>query len=58
MGFDANDPHNQLGNAGGSRWVTGAPGGFPSDFIAVAGEPILTFERVHRKDRSDHGPVP
>ncbi len=43
-GFDANDPHNQLGSAGGSRWVTAAPGGFPSDFIVAAGEPVLTFD--------------
>ena len=44
VGFDANDPHNQLGSAGGSRWVTAAPGGFPSDFIVAAGEPVLTFD--------------
>jgi len=44
VGFGANDPHDQLGGAGNSLWVTGAPGGFPSDFIAVAGEPVLTFD--------------
>ncbi len=43
-GFDANDPHDRLGGGDNSLWVTGAPGGFPSDFIAVAGEPVLTFD--------------
>jgi|TARA_B100000959_G_scaffold112292_3_gene118420 hypothetical protein len=44
VGFDAADPHNQIGSGGGSRWVTAAPGGFPSDFIVAAGEPVLTFD--------------
>lgn len=43
-GFDAAAPHAQLGGGDAFLWVTGAPGGFPSDFIAVAGEPVLTFD--------------
>lgn len=40
IGFDANEPHDKLGG----NWVTAAPGGFPSDYIAVAGMPVLTID--------------
>jgi len=45
VGFDSISG-NQLTNPsfGGSRWVTNAPGGFPSDYIAVAGAPIITLD--------------
>ena len=46
VGYDAAEPHNQLGPTGDSatRWVTAAPGGFPSDYIAIAGPVTLTFD--------------
>ena len=44
VGFDSEEPHDQLGSGSSSRWVTGAPGGFPSDYIAVAGGPVLIFD--------------
>lgn len=43
-GFGAADPHDRIAGGAANLWVTGAPGGFPSDFIAVAGEPVLTFD--------------
>ena len=33
VGFDAAEPHSKLGGA--DNWYTDAPGGFPSDYIAV-----------------------
>lgn len=44
VGYDAAEPHGQLGGGDTHRWVTAAPGGFPSDYIAVAGTPVLTFD--------------
>ncbi len=40
VGYDANEPHDRLG----ATWVTAAPGGFPSDYIDVAGKPVLEFD--------------
>jgi hypothetical protein len=42
VGYDAAEPHNAPG--GGHTWVTDAPGGFPSDYIGVAGPPILVMD--------------
>ena len=44
LGFDEDEPHGQLGGGSSSRWVTGAPGGFPSDYLDVAGTPALVFD--------------
>jgi len=44
VGIDSADPHNKLLGGADGNWVTAAPGGFPSDFIAVAGAPVLTFD--------------
>ena len=45
LGYDANEPHNQTpGSFATNRWVTDAPGGFPADYIAVAGMPVLTID--------------
>ncbi len=44
VGFDANWPHDQLGAGASHRWVTGAPGGYPSDYIEVAGPPVLVID--------------
>ena len=44
VGFDANEPHDKtLGGADGN-WVTDAPGGFPADYIAVAGMPVISLD--------------
>ena len=40
VGYDAVEPHDAMG----ATWVTDAPGGFPSDYIAVAGAPVLEFD--------------
>ena len=41
IGFDAAEPHNRIGGV----WYTDAPGGFPSDYVAVhAGPEHLWFE--------------
>ena len=46
IGYSAAEPHDALGPGGdpGYSWVTSAPGGFPSDYIAVAGRPILVLD--------------
>lgn len=44
VGFDAAAPHNRTASGAGGLWVTAAPGGFPSDYIAVAGSPVLVFD--------------
>lgn len=40
VGYTADEPHTRLG----STWVTDAPGGFPSDYVAVAGAPVITLD--------------
>ncbi|MBN1853143.1 MAG: hypothetical protein JW829_10485, partial [Pirellulales bacterium] len=42
VGFDANVPHDAL--SGANTWVTNDPGGYPSDYIAVAGQPIIELD--------------
>jgi hypothetical protein len=44
VGFNAAEPHSILGASNLQTWVTDAPGGFPSDYIAVAGEPVITLD--------------
>jgi len=44
VGFNADAPYEKLISGAAGNWVTAAPGGFPSDFIAVAGEPVLTLD--------------
>jgi len=43
VGYSATEPYDGI-IGGGQTWVTDAPGGFPSDYIAVAGAPILIFD--------------
>jgi hypothetical protein len=43
VGFDASEPHDKLGSLY-DNWITNDPGGFPSDYIAVAGMPVLTID--------------
>jgi hypothetical protein len=43
VGFEADEPHNAIG-PGGNTWVTSAPGGFPSNYIDVAGTPIIMVD--------------
>ncbi|MDA0811412.1 MAG: choice-of-anchor D domain-containing protein [Verrucomicrobia bacterium] len=40
VGFDAEEPHDAIG----ATWVTDAPGGFPSNYIEVAGEPVIVVD--------------
>lgn len=40
-GYSAAEPHDAVT---GQTWVTDAPGGFPSDYIAVAGAPVLIID--------------
>lgn len=45
VGFDANAPYNQITNDfAAARWVTAAPFGFPSDYIALGGTPVMTID--------------
>lgn len=44
VGFDANGPHDKILGGAAGNWVTDEPGGFPSDYIAVAGMPVLTID--------------
>jgi len=44
VGFDAADPHAKTANNAAGNWVTDDPGGFPSDYIAVAGTPVITLD--------------
>jgi hypothetical protein len=44
VGYDGNPPHDQFGAGATDRWVTAAPGGFPSDYIAAAGTPVITLD--------------
>ena len=46
VGFDANDPHEQLGGGDSALWVTTDPCGFPSDFIECVdgGMPVIEFD--------------
>jgi hypothetical protein len=44
-GYSAAAPHDAVtGNPAGTTWVTNAPGGFPSDYIVVAGAPVLIID--------------
>ncbi len=44
IGFDASEPHSKLLGGFDGNWVTAAPGGFPSDYIEVAGSPVLFID--------------
>src|SRR5436190_3529871 len=41
VGYSATPPHDGVV---GQNWVTDAPGGFPSDYLAVRPAPILVIE--------------
>lgn len=43
VGFDANVPHDKLLGGAAGNWVTAAYG-FPTDYIDVAGMPVLTID--------------
>jgi len=43
-GYAASGEHEQLGSGASHRWVTAAPGGFPSDYIEQTGKPVLIFD--------------
>ena len=41
IGYQSTEPHDGIP---GQTWVTTDPGGYPSDYIGVAGPPILIFD--------------
>ena len=43
-GFNAEEPYEKLLGGDAGNWVTADPGGFPSDFIEVAGAPVLVID--------------
>jgi len=53
VGFDRYAPHDKLIGGADGDWVTDAPGGFPSDYIAVAGAPVLTIDLGQDKSLSE-----
>jgi hypothetical protein len=53
VGYDAAEPHTQLGAGATHRWVTAAPGGFPSDYVAVAGAPVITLDLGENRSLSE-----
>jgi hypothetical protein len=44
VGYGATEPHDGFGGGPDYAWVTTDPGGYPSDYIAAAGAPILIFD--------------
>ncbi len=44
VGFNASEPFEKLIGGEQGNWVTAAPGGFPADYIEVAGAPVLTLD--------------
>ena len=44
VGFDAEEPYRKLIGGENGNWVTAAPGGFPADYIEVAGAPVLILD--------------
>ena len=53
VGFDPNAPHDKLLGGADGNWITAAPGGFPSDYIDVAGAPVLTIDLGQDKSLSE-----
>jgi hypothetical protein len=53
VGFDHYAPHDKLLGGADGDWVTAAPGGFPSDYIEVAGAPVLTIDLGQDKSLSE-----
>lgn len=44
VGFNASAPYEKTSTDTAGNWVTADPGGFPSDYLAVADQPVLTFD--------------
>ena len=44
VGFDANEPHDQITAGFPDQWVTADDAGFPSDYITEVGMPVLTID--------------
>ncbi|MEM7385673.1 MAG: LamG-like jellyroll fold domain-containing protein, partial [Verrucomicrobiota bacterium] len=44
VGFNAASPFEKLISGQDGNWVTDAPGGFPADYIDVAGEPVIVLD--------------
>ncbi len=43
-GFNADAPYEKLAGGPDGLGVTDAPGGYPSDYIEVAGQPVITLD--------------
>ena len=43
-GFDAAEPHDQLGGGNTHLWVTDADAGFPADYIEQLGQPVIQLD--------------
>lgn len=44
VGFSSEEPFRKLLGGEEGNWVTAAPGGFPADYIDVAGAPVLILD--------------
>lgn len=44
VGYSATSPHDGFINTPANTWVTDAPGGFPSDYLAIMPAPILVID--------------
>jgi hypothetical protein len=44
VGFQDSEPYDRLSGGADGTWVTNDPGGFPSDYIAVAGPVVITLD--------------
>lgn len=44
VGFDANEPHDQITAGFFDQWVTADDAGFPSDYITEVGMPVLMID--------------
>lgn len=44
VGFDSNQPHDQITDSFSDQWVTNDDAGFPSDYIAEVGMPVFTID--------------
>ena len=53
VGFDGTAPHDKIGSGFNGVWATAAPGGFPADYIAIAGMPVLTIDLGQNRTLSE-----
>ncbi|MDA7617887.1 Ig-like domain-containing protein [Verrucomicrobia bacterium] len=44
VGFNASAPYEKIIGGADGNWVTDAPGGYPADYIEVAGAPVIDLD--------------